>query len=111
MAAETKTRRWLASIGAGVVLCVGCCLAPLLIAAGILGSGTLLVSLSWLEPLGFALIGLGVVGLGWPRLRARRRGCANTSTDTADGSCASIGCGCSTAPAAAAEAGIQDLRL
>ena len=60
MIAEDTARRWLASIGAGALLCVGCCLAPLLIAAGVLGSGTLLVDMSWLEPVGFALIGVGV---------------------------------------------------
>ncbi|MET9284596.1 hypothetical protein [Nocardia beijingensis] len=104
MAPETETRRWWVSVGAGLVLCVGCCLAPLLIAAGIAGSGMLLVSLSWLEPLGFALIVLGVAGLGWSRLRARCGG--STSTDMADSSCASTGCGCATAPVGAAESGI-----
>ncbi|MET8800493.1 hypothetical protein ABZV91_29380 [Nocardia sp. NPDC004568] len=104
MAAENPTRRWWASIGAGVALCVGCCLVPVLIAAGVLGGGTLLVSLPWLEPLGFALIGLGAAGLGYSRWRARRRGC--TSTDSADGSCASTGCGYTTTSAGAAESGI-----
>ncbi|MEV6224536.1 hypothetical protein AB0M13_23060 [Nocardia fluminea] len=99
MAAEqnTKTRRWWAPIGAGALLCIGCCLAPILIAAGILGGGTVLVSVSWLEPLGFALIGIGVVGLIWSRARARRSGCGTASTGEETGSsCASSGCGCST---------------
>ncbi|MEU4710816.1 hypothetical protein AB0G00_30750 [Nocardia salmonicida] len=99
MAAEpnTKTRRWWAPIGAGALLCIGCCLAPMLIAAGVLGGGTVLVSFSWLEPLGFALIGVGVVGLMWSRARTRRNGCrtANTRAETGS-SCASSGCGCST---------------
>ncbi|TQM32927.1 hypothetical protein [Nocardia bhagyanarayanae] len=90
MAAET---RWWAPIGAGALLCLGCCVAPLLIVAGVLGSGTLLVGLSWLQPLGFALIGIGVAGLLWSRLRAGRTGCP-----IGDGtnSCASSGCGCTT---------------
>ncbi|MFD3746608.1 hypothetical protein [Nocardia sp. NPDC058633] len=95
---DTKTRRWWAPIGAGALLCVGCCLAPILIAAGVLGGGTVLVSLSWLEPLGFALIGIGVVGLIRSRTKARRSRCRSTGTgDSATGSrCASTGCGCAT---------------
>lgn len=100
MAAETNTkaRRWWAPIGAGAVLCIGCCLAPILIAAGLLGGGTVLVSLSWLEPLGFALIGIGVAGLIWSRTRARRGGCGSVATgDSAAGSsCANSGCGCAS---------------
>lgn len=99
MAAETRNRRWWASIGAGAVLCVGCCLAPLLIAAGVLGGGTLLVGLSWLEPLGFALIGLGVAGLVWTRWRARNRGCADgCSSGDNQGNAGAAVCGCA-APA------------
>ncbi len=106
MAAEKTTgRRWWASIGAGALLCVGCCLAPLLITAGILGSGTLLVSLSWLEPLGLALIGFGAVGLAWSRIRARRKGCG-ISAGGNGGGCASTGCGCATAPTEIVESGI-----
>ncbi|MBF6222812.1 hypothetical protein IU479_32520 [Nocardia abscessus] len=45
------------------LLCLTCCLPPVLIAAGLLGGGVVLVGLSWLEPLGFALLGLGVAGL------------------------------------------------
>lgn len=59
MAAETKTRRWWAPIGAGALLCLGCCLAPLLITAGVFAGSPVLVGLSWPEPLGFSLIGLG----------------------------------------------------
>ncbi|MGV9408336.1 hypothetical protein ACWDOP_00360 [Nocardia sp. NPDC003693] len=102
MAAETKTRRWWASIGAGALLCLGCCAVPLLIAAGVLGGGTLLVSLSWLEPLGFALIGLGVVGLIWSRWRARTRGCgdgcASTTASDEQGTPARA-CGCASTAA------------
>ncbi|MFF2087257.1 hypothetical protein ACFVVM_26085 [Nocardia sp. NPDC058176] len=89
--ADRNPRRWLASIGAGGLLCLGCCLAPILIAAGVLGSGTVLVTVSWLEPLGFALIGIGVVGLIWSRTRVRRTGCA---TDSDRSPCAGAGCGC-----------------
>ncbi|WP_109526490.1 MULTISPECIES: hypothetical protein [Nocardia] len=60
--AETSRRCW-APIGLGAALCGVCCLAPPFVAAGILGSGTLLVKLSWLEPLGFVLLALGVAGL------------------------------------------------
>jgi uncharacterized RDD family membrane protein YckC len=96
--ANTKTRRWWAPIGAGAILCVGCCLAPILIAAGILGSGTVLVSVSWLEPVGFALIGIGVLGLFWSRARSRSSGCGTAGTDDEAGaSCAGSGCECSTA--------------
>ncbi|WP_280504966.1 hypothetical protein [Nocardia farcinica] len=91
MAAENTARRWWGSIGAGVLLCVGCCLAPLLIAAGVLGGGTLLVGLSWLEPVGFALIGVGVAGLIWSQRRVRRRKCGSGSSS---GSCGGSGCGC-----------------
>lgn len=104
MAAEPdiKTRRWWAPIGAGALLCIGCCLAPILIAAGILGGGTVLVSVSWLEPLGFALIGIGVIGLIWSRARARRSGCGTAGTgEEAGSSCVSSWCGCSTTVTAA----------
>jgi uncharacterized RDD family membrane protein YckC len=95
---NTKSRRWWAPISVGALLCIGCCLAPILIAAGILGGGTVLVSLAWLEPLGFALIGIGVVGLLWSRTRARRtgRGAAEVGDGAAGSSCAGTGCGCAT---------------
>ncbi|MEV6325613.1 hypothetical protein AB0M45_31255 [Nocardia sp. NPDC051787] len=97
MAAEqTKTGSWWAPIGLGAALCVACCLAPILIAAGIIGSGTILLSLSWMPPLGFALLAIGVAGLIWSRTRARRTGCA-TPDATTDGGCTSSGCGCTTA--------------
>ncbi|MET8654905.1 hypothetical protein [Nocardia aurea] len=101
MAAEqSKTaRRWWAPIGLGATLCVACCLAPILLAAGLLGSGTLLVSLSWLEPLGFGLLAIGVAGLIWSRTRARRTGCATESGTTDPGGCANAGCGCATTAA------------
>ncbi|MBH0780625.1 hypothetical protein [Nocardia bovistercoris] len=95
MAAELDRpgRRWFAPIGLGAALCVACCLAPILIAAGVIGGGALLVGLSWLEPLGFALIGLGIVGLLWSRARARRIGCDSGSSDR-DAGCSNTGCGC-----------------
>ncbi|MDV8128540.1 hypothetical protein R4P71_28690 [Rhodococcus sp. IEGM 1304] len=105
-AEKTMGRRWWTSIGAGALLCVGCCLAPLLIAAGILGSGTLLVSLSWLEPLGFALIGLGAAGLAWSRIRARGKGCGADSAGGDGSGCASTSCGCTTAPVEVAKSDI-----
>lgn len=90
MAVERTQRRWWTSIGLGAVLCLGCCLAPLLIAAGLLGGGAVLVTLSWVEPVGFALIGVGIVGLIWSRRRGRCR-----ADDAEDSTCASTGCGCS----------------
>lgn len=100
MAAEVTTRRWWAPISAGALLCIGCCLAPLLIAAGILGGGTVLVSLSWLEPFGFALISVGVAGLIWSRKKTRRSGCGSADDGSTGSSCAGSGCGCAavTAP-------------
>ncbi|MGW5312880.1 hypothetical protein ACWEVD_01395 [Nocardia thailandica] len=99
MAAETTNRRWWATLGTGAAVCLGCCLVPPLIAAGILGSGSVLVSLSWLEPLGFTLLGLGAAGLVWTRLRTRRNGCG-TDGSAVGSSCASTGCGCASTPAA-----------
>lgn len=96
MIAESTTgRRWWAPIGAGAVLCLACCLAPALVAAGALGGGTLLVSLSWLEPLGVGLLVLGIAGLIWSRARARRSGCADA--DRTGSSCADSGCECAAA--------------
>lgn len=92
-AETTRARRWWAPIGAGALLFVACCVAPLLIVAGVVGGGALLVGLSWLPPLGFALIGIGVAGLLWSRLRADRAGCCGAA------SCASSGCGCTTTAA------------
>ncbi|WP_156371314.1 hypothetical protein [Nocardia arizonensis] len=95
MAADTTEtgRRWWVSIGLGAVLCVGCCLIPILAAAGIMGGGALLVSVSWLEPVGFGLLALGAAGLVWSRIRSRRRGCAATADGYAGG-CGESGCGC-----------------
>ncbi|WP_433725654.1 hypothetical protein ACQP0C_30965 [Nocardia sp. CA-129566] len=102
MTAETtKTRRWWAPIGLGTLICVGCCLAPLLTAAGLASGGIALLSLSWLEPLGFALIIGGVAGWFWARARSRRSGCGSDSGcggTAAEGS-ESEGCGCTTAAA------------
>ncbi|WP_174188418.1 hypothetical protein [Nocardia barduliensis] len=96
MAAEstTSSRRWWAPIGLGAAICLGCCLAPMLIAAGVLGGGITLLSLSWLEPLGFTLLAAGVAGLIWSHSRARRTGC--TSDTDSVGACTTSGCGCAT---------------
>ena len=57
-------RRWSASIGFGALACLGCCVVvPVLAAAGVAGSG-LLLGTGWVEPLGFVLIAVGVVGGG-----------------------------------------------
>ncbi|MEU3011689.1 hypothetical protein [Nocardia asteroides] len=95
-AERSRARRWQAPMAVGTLLCLGCCLAPILIAAGVLGGGTFLVSLAWLEPLGFALIGLGVAGLIWSRIYAPRGECVNIG-DAATASCANSGCRCATA--------------
>ncbi|WP_280422784.1 hypothetical protein [Nocardia carnea] len=97
MAAEPRAgRRWWTPIGAGAVLCLACCLTPLLLAAGTLGGGAPLVSLSWIEPLGVGLLlVLGIAGLIWSRTRARRSGCAGD--DRTGGTCVNSGCGCAAA--------------
>ena len=96
MAAEPAetSRRWWAPIGLGAALCVGCCLAPPLVAAGILGSGTLLVKLSWLEPLGFVLLALGVAGAGAGPDQTGHTTCAAENSGV--GGCAGTGCGCTS---------------
>lgn len=95
MASDTRGRRWWASIGVGAAICIGCCLAPLLAAIGLAGGGLALLSISWLEPLGFALIVLGVGGVLWSRVRAAR--CARSSSGTSAGGCGDRSCGCSAA--------------
>ncbi|CAJ1505380.1 hypothetical protein [[Mycobacterium] burgundiense] len=66
-------RRWWAVIGVGALACAGCCVVvPLLAAAGLAGSGALLVGAGWLEPIGFALVAVGVIGFVASRIRARR---------------------------------------
>ncbi|WP_156094661.1 hypothetical protein [Nocardia lijiangensis] len=96
MAAEPAigSRRWWAPIGLGAAICLGCCLAPILIATGVLGGGITLLSQSWLEPLGFALIAAGVAGLIWSR--ARRTEC--TSGTGSSAACTGTSCGCTTTP-------------
>jgi hypothetical protein len=91
-AESTTSRRWWAPIGLGAVICIGCCLAPILIAAGILGGGITLLSLPWLERLGSALLVAGMIGLIWSRDRARRTACTGTSSATA----CTGGCRCAT---------------
>lgn len=78
------------AIGLGALLCLGCCLAPVLIAAGVFGGGITLVSLSWPAQLGLALSAAGVIGLSWSRTRTRR-----TETSTA---CTASGCDCPPHP-------------
>ncbi|MEU4711069.1 hypothetical protein AB0G00_32040 [Nocardia salmonicida] len=98
MAAEKATTKpWWTSVGVGTLICVGCCAVPLLIAAGLVGGGSLLVAVSWLEPFGFALILLGGVGLVWTRARSRRTGCAGTGGCAPAGQSAATGCGCAAA--------------
>ncbi|WP_157978395.1 MULTISPECIES: hypothetical protein [Nocardia] len=89
----TGRRWWAAPIGLGAALCVACCIAPILIAAGVLGGGALLVGLSWLEPLGFLLLGVGLVGLIWSGTRTGRSTCCG-GDDNATTGCGSAGCGC-----------------
>jgi hypothetical protein len=90
-----RTRRWWAPIGFGTLICVGCCLAPLLAAAGLASGGVALLSLSWLEPLGFALIIGGVAGLFWARARSRRSECGSNNGCGSAEDGRSAGCGCS----------------
>ncbi|MGY1898673.1 hypothetical protein [Nocardia gipuzkoensis] len=95
MAAEPAgSRRWWAPIGLGAAICLGCCLAPILIAAGVLGGGITLLSRSWLEPLGFALLAAGLAGLLWSRTHAPRTGCTRRTDSTT--TCTGSSCGCAT---------------
>lgn len=100
MAAEsTKSRRWWAPIGLGAAICVACCLAPLLAAAGLAAGGVALLSVSWLEPLGIVLVVGGVVGMLWARSLSRRTGCSSQA------GCGSAGdsnttCGCTASATA-----------
>ncbi|MGN2642228.1 hypothetical protein ACTD5D_39895 [Nocardia takedensis] len=94
-------RGWWAPIGLGAALCLACCAAPILVAAGTIGGGALLVGLSWLEPLGFVLLAAGVTGLIWSRTRrADACGSADRDTDDAAAGCGAIGCGCATTASA-----------
>lgn len=108
MASDTKGRRWWASIGVGAAICVGCCLAPLLAAVGLAGGGLALLSVSWLEPLGFALIGIGAAGLVWSRVRSSRRGCGSSGNDSTSGGCGGGACGCGAAVATPGAAPLPD---
>lgn len=103
MAAENRARRWWASLGTGAAICLACCLAPLLAALGIAGGGVALLSLSWLEPLGFALVIAGISGLIGTRRRSRARGCGadcGSATSADDPAQATVtGCGCARANA------------
>lgn len=89
-AADKRSRRWWATVGVGAVACSACCvLAPMLIAVGFVGGGSLLASLHWLEPVGFALIAVGVLGVVATRVRARRqrRRGSGACSATGDSSC------------------------
>jgi hypothetical protein len=67
-------RRWLALVGIGAVACTACCVfVPILITAGVAGSGLLIVGAEWLEPTGYGLIAVGVVGLVTSIVRNRLR--------------------------------------
>lgn len=69
-AANQSGRRSWAAIGIGVVACVGCCAAlPLLAAFGLSASGTVLVGIGWLVPVGIALVLVGLVGVVVSRTR------------------------------------------
>ncbi|MFH5228189.1 MerC domain-containing protein [Antrihabitans spumae] len=92
--ALNTTKRWWTSTGLGALICIGCCLAPVLAAAGMAGSGVLLLSTAWLEPLGVALIVVGIAGLAWSRRRARNRGCGGSGQCSSDTTAS--GCTCST---------------
>lgn len=86
------TRRWWTTAGIGAIICLGCCLAPLLVAVGIAGGGVALVTLSWLEPLGYALLVLGIGGIVVTRIRARRNNCGSSGCASATAGA----CGCAT---------------
>ena len=91
--------RWWATIGIGAIACAGCCaIAPMLVAVGLVGGGALLAGAHWLEPLGFALIAIGVVGLVVTQTRKQRRRGNGRSCGGVDDAAA---CECCT-PAASA---------
>ena len=93
-AAENRDRkRWWATIGAGTLACIGCCaLIPALAATGLAGSGVLLVGARWFEPVGFALIIIGIVGLVLSWIQTRRRRAAHAGCSSNTGSAESCGC-------------------
>ena len=102
-AAEKRLRtRWWATIGVGALACVACCvLVPTLAVAGFIGSGLLLVGAEWLEPLGFALVAMGVVALLVAQVRSYRR------RHAVDGGCSGhedSACGCIHTAAASGDA-------
>ncbi len=99
---RTRKRCW-TSIGVGALACVSWCLVvPLRAAAGIAGSGMLLVGARWLEPLGFALIAIGIVGVVVSQIRAYRRRAADTCQCT--GPNTNTGCRCRRSQPAATPA-------
>lgn len=71
---------------------MGCCvLIPGLAAAGIAGSGLQLVGAQWFEPVGFALIVIGIVAVVLSLIQNQRRRRANAGC--AAGGEAGCGCG------------------
>ncbi|MCP9276329.1 hypothetical protein [Mycolicibacterium arenosum] len=88
-AKRVSGKRWWASIGVGAAACVACCtVVPMFIAGGLVGSGVLLAGAKWFEPVGFALIAIGIVGLAVTWIRNRRRGSAGWPDECG------TGCGC-----------------
>ncbi|WP_454197238.1 hypothetical protein [Nocardia sp. Marseille-Q1738] len=61
---------------------------PILVATGLAGGRAALLTWSWLQPLGFALIVASVAGLAWSRhcRRGTTTGCGTVGA----------GCGCTT---------------
>lgn len=94
-AKDTPSKRWWTlPLGLGAVLCIGACAGPLLAAAGVAAACEwTLPGASWLEPIGFALVGISIIGIALAYRRARR--CAR-SRDRAVVSEQGHGCGDST---------------
>lgn len=85
-------KRWWAAIGLGAFACASCCLvAPLLAAIGLAGTGALLTAAHWLQPVGYALIAVGLGGLVVTQGRSYRRrsaGIGCSDSEAAECSCA-----------------------
>lgn len=71
---------------AGVVTCIACCAAPVLLAAGVIGAGLAAAVAAWLPWLSATLLVGSVVAIVLHRQRPQAAAC---TTDTAlSGSCA-----------------------
>lgn len=70
--------------GLGAIIYLGCCLTPLLIAAGPIGSGTLLVDFGRREPIGFALLSIGIAGPDLDRVPHPEKRCSPGGCGAAD---------------------------